>query len=137
MPPRPPLTSPGSSASRDALEEALDEGRIRPWFQPIVDLRSGTVVGLEALARWEHADGRVEPADVFVPLAEESGLAVRLDLAVLDAALEDLASWQRLRPDLSVNVNFSGRDLDDPAWADSVVRRAGGTPSRRRPCTWS
>ena len=56
------------------LRTALREGAVVPFYQPVLDLRSGAVVGCEALARWNHPQFGPIPPSVFIPLAEESGL---------------------------------------------------------------
>lgn len=79
------------------LRRALDAGELAVWFQPKLDLRSGRLVGLEALARWPDADapgGWRSPAE-FVPLAESSGLISRLGEFVLDRACETLVALDR------------------------------------------
>jgi EAL domain-containing protein (putative c-di-GMP-specific phosphodiesterase class I) len=102
------------------LRLAIGAGEIVPWYQPIVDLASGTVTGVEALARWQRPGGPVVPAE-FIPLAEDAGLVIELDLAVIRRALADLAGWQRLRPGFELNVNVSGRHLDAPTGAADLI----------------
>lgn len=114
------------------LEEAIDCGRVRAWFQPIVRLDGEGLVGFEALARWRDDDGEVARPGEFVPLAEQAGLVGRLDHAVLVDAVAHLAVWHRTDPRLRLSVNVSGRHLDDPGWLDgidAVVRDAGVDPA--------
>jgi len=103
------------------VAQALRAGNIEPWYQPIVDLNTGRLTGLEALARRTYPDGRVEGPDAFVPIAEQSDLIVDLDLAVLRLALVDLKRWQCLSPGIYLNVNMSGRHLDRDGWAASLL----------------
>ncbi|GAA4622005.1 putative bifunctional diguanylate cyclase/phosphodiesterase [Cellulomonas oligotrophica] len=109
-------SSPRHGLSRDLLV-ALDDGDVGVALQPIVDLATGDVVGVEALARWQHAElGAVAPTD-FIAVAEESGLIGRLGEAVLRQACADALELQRRwgRPvDLAVNV--SGRELVDDGY---------------------
>ena len=65
----------------DELHLALDRGEVRPWYQPIMRLTTGELVGFEALARWHRPSGLVELPGAFIGLAEETGLVTRLDLA--------------------------------------------------------
>ena len=102
------------------LARGLDRGEVVPWYQPIVDLVSGEVVGVEALARWRRAPGVVEPPSVFIPVAEQSDLILAVDLAVLRWALVDLAGWQATRPELWVTANVSARHLDAEGWLDRL-----------------
>ncbi|SDP00365.1 diguanylate cyclase (GGDEF) domain-containing protein [Klenkia soli] len=129
--------SPGMSlaelqdaALRDALRTAIDDRVVRLHYQPIVELETGRVAGLEALARWRH-EGVDVPPDVFIPLAERSGLMKELTADLLAAACARLASWTRGRPDpLSVHVNVAPSQLIAPGFVDTV---AGLVASHRLP----
>jgi EAL domain-containing protein (putative c-di-GMP-specific phosphodiesterase class I) len=90
-------------------------------YQPKVAVPGGEVVGVEALARWQHPEqGSVLP-DVFVPLAEQTGLVRRLTACVLDSALTQCRSWADRGLDLPVAVNLSVRDLLDPGLPTQVM----------------
>jgi EAL domain-containing protein (putative c-di-GMP-specific phosphodiesterase class I) len=84
------------------------------YYQPIVDLNDGAVVGFESLLRWHHPDrGAVSPG-VFVPLAEESGVIAPLGRWVLERATRQLRAWQDAEPAermLTMSVNVSARQL--------------------------
>jgi EAL domain-containing protein (putative c-di-GMP-specific phosphodiesterase class I) len=116
----------GTPASRDRLETleqlrtALDTDQLVTHYQPKLDLRSGTVVGLEALVRWEHPTRGLLYPDVFLPLAEQAGLMRRLALYVLELSLRDLQSWRSAGHDLSVAVNLSVSNLQDVALPEQV-----------------
>jgi diguanylate cyclase (GGDEF)-like protein len=107
------------SATQLALEsdlyQALEQDEFRMYYQPRVSLRSGTIVGAEALLRWQHPQrGIVSPAD-FIPLAEATGLIVPLGEWVVQTVCAQLQDWQRAgMPPLSVSVNLSGRQLTLP-----------------------
>ena len=114
----------GRHRIRNALHQAIERGEFTLHFQPQVDLRSGQVVGAEALLRWNHPElGAVPPVD-FIPVAEESGLIVPIGEWVLMEACRQAVDWQAPgRPALSVAVNisavqFARGDLED------TVRRA-------------
>ena len=99
-----------------ALHWAISRQEMRVFFQPLVDVRSGEPVGVEALARWAHpTDGIVTP-DAFIKLAEESGLIVPIDLAVMEAATAQTARWPRRigGVPLSVAANLSVHHLHHP-----------------------
>ncbi len=103
------------------LRQALLAGDIRPWFQPIVDLGTGRLTGVEALARWTKDGVAVSPG-VFVPLAEESGLVGHLGRQVLRTACAHAATWN-LTGRLTLSVNLSAVQLADGDLVD-VVREA-------------
>ena len=102
------------------LARGLERGEVVPWYQPVVDLLSGEVVGVEALARWRRAPGVVEPPSVFIPVAEQSDLILDVDLAVLRRAFADLAGWQATRPQFWVTTNLSVRHLGRDGWLDQL-----------------
>jgi EAL domain-containing protein (putative c-di-GMP-specific phosphodiesterase class I) len=107
------------------LRAALADEAVHLEYQPIVDLRSGAVAGLEALARWTHPEhGPVAPGS-FVSVAELSGLAPELDRRVLRRALHDAARLRRERvvpEDAYVAVNLSAASLTDATLLDDLVR---------------
>jgi EAL domain-containing protein (putative c-di-GMP-specific phosphodiesterase class I) len=102
------------------LRRALENSEFVPYFQPKVDLRTGAVVGAEALLRWNHPTEASVAPDVFIPLAEQTGLIVPVTLQVISAAIRECALWQARGRDLSVAVNLSARVLVDPALPDHV-----------------
>ncbi len=119
----PPGEAPGAGAPDEAVAEiaaAVAAGEIRPWYQPVMDLASGEMTGVEALARWHRPSGTVEGPASFLPLAERSDLVLDIDRAVMARAFADLAGWQRLRPGFRVSVNLSGRHLDRADTLDLV-----------------
>jgi diguanylate cyclase len=92
----------------DELRGAIPRNELELYYQPQVDLRSGRIIGLEALLRWNHPKrGRIPPA-IFIPIAERSGQIQLLGQWVLDAACRQLQSWQNegITPEI-VGVNFS------------------------------
>ena len=112
-----------------ALRAALDRGELRVAYQPIVSLREGRVVAVEALARWERpGDGQLHPAE-FVPAAEETGLIVTVGGWVLDVACRQAARWDgaggRVAP--RVHVNLSERQFAEPHLVDRVRGALAGS----------
>ena len=103
------------------LRSALERKEIGVHFQPIVALEDRSVVGVEALARWEHPErGTVTPGE-FIPLAEETGLIVPLGRQVLDRALAQAAGLrERIGADLVLSVNLSGRQMQEPDLVEAV-----------------
>jgi diguanylate cyclase (GGDEF)-like protein/PAS domain S-box-containing protein len=101
-------------ALKTDLERALDRGELRVVYQPILELRTGAMVGAEALLRWTHPErGPIPPAE-FIPLAEEGGQIVELGRFVLRTACQEVARWPRpVRGwPLAISVNLSARQLD-------------------------
>ena len=105
------------------LRAALTAGDVTVDYQPIVDLRTDDIVGVEALARWQHpSQGRLGPA-VFVPLAEEIGAATELDLYVMERACRQVRGWNEAGvPNLRLAVNLSGNDLTSRDLVPGVTR---------------
>jgi diguanylate cyclase (GGDEF)-like protein len=87
------------------LMDALDGGHIRAYFQPIVDMRTGDVVAIEALARWQTDTGIREPGE-FLPAIERAGLNGSLFERMLDDGLSHLATFHNVSPNLRLAVNF-------------------------------
>ncbi len=105
------------------LQSAVSRDQLRVAYQPIVKL-DGTVVGAEALVRWQHPTrGLLLPAH-FIPVAERTGLLADIGREVLLRACRDAASWQaRVAQDtFRLNVNVAAVQLDDPGFADMVER---------------
>ena len=106
------------------LRMALREGKIYVHYQPQVNLVTGRVVGVEALARWQHPElGPMSPAE-FIPIAEDSRLIDELGWQVLRAACRQLAAWGMAArgPSLSMTVNISPRQLYNPDFAVELQR---------------
>lgn len=102
------------------LRNAIDRHELTLAYQPKVNLASGAVVGVEALARWQHPEfGSIAP-DVFIPLAESTGLMKALTMSVLDAALADCAQLQQDGVDLHFAVNVSAANLHDVDFSAQV-----------------
>jgi diguanylate cyclase (GGDEF)-like protein/PAS domain S-box-containing protein len=106
------------------LRQALIEDQLRVEYQPIVDLRTGMTVEVEALVRWHHPERGVVPPGDFIPLAEQTGLIAAVGEFVLGTACRDLATWRAARPDqatLCVSVNLSPRELGRVDLADLIA----------------
>ena len=114
------------------LSRAIRNGELVVHFQPQVALASREITGFEALVRWPHPRLGLLPPGEFVPLAEENEMMNGLTLFVAENALSRLASWQAHRPDLTMGINLSVRNLLDRNCAqqlDEVIRRIGVDPA--------
>lgn len=117
-----PAPAPASLASDGqamAVARALANGEIGAYFQPIVDLRSGTVVAIEALARWQTAEGVREP-DRFLPILQQAGLLGSLFDHILDEGLAKLAELRRTSPHLRLAVNLEFDSKPESTLFDQV-----------------
>lgn len=99
------------------LRGAVERGELFVVYQPKVTLKTGAIVGFEALLRWNHPErGLMHPAD-FIPVAEETGLIPAIGEWILQQACRQLKVWQKMfpfDPPLSMNVNLSVKQLSDP-----------------------
>lgn len=107
---------------REELRQALSRGQLVPFFQPIVHLHTGAIVGAEALIRWRHpARGMVMPSE-FIPLAEESGVIVDMGRHMLEVSAQQMARWRDAAgfPSGYVSVNVSSRHFLEGTLARDV-----------------
>ena len=116
----------GQSEDFDALvlenqmRLSIEREEFAVHYQPQLDMRTGEVVGLEALVRWPQPDGSLLSPARFIPLAEESGLIVPLGYWILNRAIEDTEALRDRYPELRVSVNLSPRQLMDERLASNV-----------------
>jgi diguanylate cyclase (GGDEF)-like protein/PAS domain S-box-containing protein len=118
------------------LRRAIERNHFAVFYQPIVQLPSSRISGLEALVRWERADGKLMPPSEFIAIAEETGLIVPLTYQVLGQACHQVAAWQQMfgRP-LELSVNISSRLFSRPEFIDKVeeaLRESGLLPGTLR-----
>ncbi len=103
------------------VQEALDAHEFRLYYQPKVDMRTSKVLGAEALLRWKHPEqGVISPAQ-FLPLIENTGLAISVGNWVLRQGIKQLAHWLRLGLDITVSINISARHLQEPLFAKHLA----------------
>jgi diguanylate cyclase (GGDEF)-like protein/PAS domain S-box-containing protein len=114
-----------------ALRQAVEREEFELHYQPIVDLKTGALMGFEALTRWRHPRrGIVSPAE-FIPVAEQTGLIIPIGRWAIRTALEQLGRWQASLPTrnggrpLSMSVNLSGRQIADPRLLDEIRSAMG------------
>jgi diguanylate cyclase (GGDEF)-like protein len=105
-----------------AMPGALRDGQFRLAYQPLVRLADGRMVGVEALARWDHPDQGELGASQFIGLAEDTGLIVSLGAYLLERACRQAATWSALTDDPPyVSVNLAARQLRHPALVATVL----------------
>jgi len=111
------------------LRNALLGGEFRLHYQPLVDARSGKVVAVESLIRWERPDGKEVGPKVFIPVAEESGLINPIGLWVLRRGCTDALGWD----DITLSVNISAaqlRNAEFPIQLGTILEETGFPPER-------
>lgn len=105
-------------------------------YQPIVAIKSGHIVGFEALMRWQHPDKGMIAPDIFIPMAEDSGLIIDASRWALREVCQMLARMDELRPDLQdvyVSVNLSATDFDEDTFMENLYSalEENGTDAHR------
>ncbi|MBU2698367.1 bifunctional diguanylate cyclase/phosphodiesterase [Pimelobacter sp. 30-1] len=124
----------GRLALSAALRQALEQGELSLAYQPQLDLATGKVVGVEALARWTSPTLGPVPPDRFIPVAEDGGMITHLGNWVLRTACEALVRMQEeLGHPLRLAVNVSPRQLQARAWLDEIadaIATAGIAPAQ-------
>jgi len=113
--------SPERLALVGELRDAIEQGALALHYQPQVDLATGQITGVEALVRWPHPAQGLIPPDLFIPLAEATGLIAPLTDWVLAEAIRQGREWQRAGHLLAVSVNLSMWNLLDPTLPDRVA----------------
>jgi diguanylate cyclase (GGDEF)-like protein len=113
--------SPDRLALAGELGRALAEGEIVPYFQPQVDPRTRELVGVEALARWEHPVRGTLPPAAFLAAIEQTNLARELTLTMVEMATGRLAQWAAAGVEVAVSVNLAAANLMDDAFVGDVA----------------
>jgi diguanylate cyclase (GGDEF)-like protein/PAS domain S-box-containing protein len=107
------------------LRHAIERGELLAYYQPIIDLTNRALLGFEALARWRHPERGLVPPDVFIPVAEETGLVGVIGELMLKEACQQMKMWQDRyprTPPLGISVNISTRQLGHAGLVDQVAR---------------
>jgi len=101
------------------IDGAIKSGQIVPFYQPLIDLKSGEIVGLEALVRWQHPTRGLLPPAIIIPVAESTGTISDLTFSILRQAIVDAKTWPN---DLSIAVNFSPQIFADAWLAEKILQ---------------
>jgi EAL domain-containing protein (putative c-di-GMP-specific phosphodiesterase class I) len=110
------------------VQQALADHEFVLYYQPQVNLRSGVVVGTEALIRWQHPERGLLAPGLFLPDTEGHAINVALGEWVLEAALQQMEAWADDGLHMSVSVNISGHHLQQPDFADKLKARVDTHP---------
>ena len=115
------------------IRKGLEQGEFRVFYQPIVSLKNGRIIGFEALSRWQRPTGIVPPND-FIAVADESGLIIPMNRQLMQDAARQLKSWQEQfpsDPDLYMSVNITSKQFALPNLSSEIaqiVEKAGLKP---------
>ncbi len=104
----------------------ISSGQIEPFFQAVVDVGTGNVVGAEALARWRHPSRGVLGPEVFLPPLARAGYLDELSWIMLSMAAMEAGLWRDADLRMTVSVNVSATSLADPGYADAVTQIVSG-----------
>lgn len=105
---------------REEFAEAINRGQLRLYYQPKVNLLDGTVLGFEALIRWEH-DGFLRAPAYFLPIIDDTSMMAMLDLWVIEAAAKQIAEWREAGLVAHVAVNVSSRAFQVPDFPEHIL----------------
>lgn len=106
---------------KSALHAAILSDQLRLYYQPLLDLQTGKIIGLEALVRWEHPELGIIAPERFISIAEESGLILDIGAWVLRKACTDLRAWiDHGVPDLMISINLTPKQFRAPMLADKI-----------------
>jgi diguanylate cyclase (GGDEF)-like protein/PAS domain S-box-containing protein len=121
----------GLHESLEHIRRALDAQEFVLYYQPKVNMRSGAVIGAEALIRWQHPDKGLLPPSAFLPVIEEHPLAVELGEWVIASALAQMAAWRAEGFDIPVSVNLSARQLQQTDFVQRLRELLAAQPGAR------
>jgi sensor c-di-GMP phosphodiesterase-like protein len=116
---------------RSFIKAALRRREFFLAYQPIIELRGGRCVGAEALIRWRRPDGQFVRPDLFIPVAEETGLIHDITKEVMRLIVQDASRFLKAHPQLHIGINLSSRDLvmeETPHLVSELIRVMGVKP---------
>jgi diguanylate cyclase (GGDEF)-like protein/PAS domain S-box-containing protein len=119
----------GHHESLDHIRLALERNEFVLHYQPKVNMRTGQVVGAEALIRWQDPERGLLPPAVFLPVIEDHALSIQVGDWVIDTALAQMAMWRTMGLHLPVSVNIGARQLQDPQFVSKLAAHLAAHPS--------
>lgn len=114
------------------LDRALRLGELTPYYQPVIDLRTGRVLGCEMLVRWIKKNGEIVPPSAFIEYAEATGMAIPMTVHLMERVKADLGALYAEMPDMKVSINLFEGHFRDGAIVEDVQAIFGGAPIRYR-----
>jgi sensor c-di-GMP phosphodiesterase-like protein len=109
------------------LERAIAAGELKPYYQPVINLRTGTLVGCEVLCRWEKRNGEVVMPGAFIDYAEITGLAIPMTLSLMQQVKHDLGDLCLEMPETKVSINLFEGHFRDGSIVEDVQAIFGGS----------
>jgi EAL domain-containing protein (putative c-di-GMP-specific phosphodiesterase class I) len=110
------------------LERAIQAGELKPYYQPVINLRTGALAGCEVLCRWEKKNGEVVPPSTFIDYAEITGLAIPMTLSLMQQVKNDLSDLCQEMPDIKVSINLFEGHFRDGTIVEDVQAIFGDSP---------
>jgi sensor c-di-GMP phosphodiesterase-like protein len=109
------------------LERAISRNEIKPFYQPVINLRTGALEGCEVLCRWEKPNGKIVGPNAFIEYAELTGLALPMTLSLMEQVKHDLGSLAAEMPDIKISINLFDGHFQDGAIVEDVQAIFGGS----------
>ena len=114
--------------SLNDIRQALNQHEFILYYQPKVNMRTGAIVGAEALIRWQHPDRGLVPPNDFLPVIENTQLSIAVGEWVIDSALGQMAAWNALGLDIPVSVNIGAFQLQSDGFAERLAAQLAEHP---------
>jgi diguanylate cyclase (GGDEF)-like protein len=118
--------------SRRRILQGLNNAEFELFYQPKVELASGTVTGVEALIRWHHPESGLLLPSEFLPYIEDSDLEIQLGEWVMDTAMAQLDAWHKEGIELEISINISARHLQSPGFVSRLEKKLAQHPNLQR-----
>jgi sensor c-di-GMP phosphodiesterase-like protein len=109
------------------LERAIQAGELKPYYQPVINLKTGALAGCEVLCRWEKRSGVIVPPGAFIEYAEVTGLAIPMTVSLMQQVRSDLAELCREMPEIKVSINLFQGHFRDTSIVEDVGAIFGGS----------